>query len=248
MDIRAKSRTEYRCYFKPLESSIQSKFFPELFGETVNDPLRSWLSLPIKKGGASIPDPEVVSKTNFYASSHECFHLIEALGKVSKFNVVTHGNQMSEIRNWMKMEKLKVVDDWIDEHCNEADKDTVRRMTYPKEDGVGTWLADIPSFVCGATLSPTDFRDEIRSRYGLAVLNAETQCDGCGVKFTPSHSLSCKVSGLIHMRHDESRDAIGILASQGFTPSNVRDGPIINPICVKEEGGISTGKKEKLVS
>ena len=43
-------------------------------------------------------------------------------------------------------------------------------------------------------------------------------------------------------------DAIGVLASQGFTPSNVRDEPIINPIRVKEEGEISTGKKQKLVS
>ena len=38
------------AFLKPLENSIQSKFFSELFGETANDPLRSWLSLPIKKG------------------------------------------------------------------------------------------------------------------------------------------------------------------------------------------------------
>ena len=56
------------------------------------------------------------------------------------------------------------------------------------------------------------------------------------------------MGGLIHMRHDESRDAIGVLASQGFTPSNVRDEPIINPIRVKEEGVILTGKKQKLAS
>ena len=54
----------------------------------------------------------------------------------------------------------------------------------------------------------------------------------------------CKVGGLIHTRHDDSRDAIGVLASQGFTPSNVRDESIINPICVKEEGEILTGKKQ----
>ena len=220
----------------------------ESFGETVNDPLRSWLSLPIKKGGTSIPDPEAVSKTNFYASSHECSHLIEVLVKVSKFNVVTHGNHMSKIRNWMKMEKLKAANDWIDEHCNEANKETVRTIKYLKEDEVGTWLAAMPSFVCGTTLSPTEFRDEIHSRYGFRVINTETHCGGCGAKFTSSHALSCKVGGLIYMRHDESRDAIGILASQGFTPLNVHDEHIINPIRVKEEGGILTGKKQKFVS
>ena len=116
---------------------------------------------------------------------------------------------MSEIRNWMKMEKLKAADDWIDEHCNEADKDTVRIIKFLKEDGVGAWLVAIPSFVCGTTLSPTEFRDEICSRYGLAVLNAETHCDRYGAKF----ALSCEVGGLIHIRHDESRDAIGVLTS-----------------------------------
>ena len=66
---------------------------------------------------------------------------------------------MSKIRNWMKMEKLKAADNWIDVHCNEADNETVRRITYLKEDGVGTWLAAMPSFVCGTTLSPAEFRD-----------------------------------------------------------------------------------------
>ena len=127
------------AFFKPLESSIQSKLFSELFGETVDDPLRLWLSLQIKKGGASIPDPEAVSKTNFYASSHECDHLVEAVGKVGEFNVVTHGNQMSEIRKWTKMEKLKGADDWIDEHCKGVDGEAVRIIESLKEDGVGTW-------------------------------------------------------------------------------------------------------------
>ena len=44
---------------------------------------------------------------------------------------------MSEIRKWTKMEKLKAVDKWIDEHYNKADKDTVRRIKDLKEDGVG---------------------------------------------------------------------------------------------------------------
>ena len=84
----------------------------------------------------------------------------------------------------------------------------VKRIKHLKKDGVETRLAVLPSFVCGTTLSPTEFRDEIRSRYGLAVLKTETHYDGCGAKFTSSHALSCKVVVIIHMRHDESCDAI----------------------------------------
>ena len=51
----------------------------------MNGPLQSWLFIPIKKGKASIPNSEAVSKSNFYATSHECYHVIEALGKFSKF-------------------------------------------------------------------------------------------------------------------------------------------------------------------
>ena len=100
------------------------------------------------------------------------------------------------------------------------------------------------SFVCGTTHSPTEFRDKIRSRYGLALLKSATHCDGCGAKFASSHALSCELGSLIHTRHDDSRDAIGVLASQGFTPSNVRDELVITPIRVKEEGEISTSTKQ----
>ena len=41
--------------------------------------------------------------------------------------------------------------------------------------------------------------------------------------------LSCKVGGLIHSRHDESRDTLGCLACGGFQPSNAPDEPHINP-------------------
>ena len=41
--------------------------------------------------------------------------------------------------------------------------------------------------------------------------------------------LSCKVGGLIHSRHDKSRDTLECLACDGFQPSNAPDEPHINP-------------------
>ena len=98
-----------------------------------------------------------------------------------------------------------------------------------QEKSAGAWLAAMPSYSCGTVLSSQEFRDELRDRYCLTMLDAPQHCDGCNAKFSVSHSLACKVGGLIKSRHDESRDSLICLASAGFLPSNVRDEPLINP-------------------
>ena len=66
--------------------------------------------------------------------------------------------------------------------------------------------------MCDTVLSEVEFRDELRDRYGLRILNTPSHCDGCNTKFSITHVLGCKFSGLIHSRHDESRDSLGWLA------------------------------------
>ena len=74
-----------------------------------------------------------------------------------------------------------------------------------------------------------EIRDKLRDRYKLGLLVSPSHYDGCNNSFTTSRALACKVGGLIHSRHDESRDSTGYLACAGFQPSNVRNEPLINP-------------------
>ena len=46
-----------------------------------------------------------------------------------------------------------------------------------------------------------------------------------------SHALDCKRGGLVTARHNELRDGVADLAGKDFTPSHVRDDPLIYQGC-----------------
>ena len=136
---------------------------------------------------------------------------------------------MKEVQEEMKKKKLAAADDVLRKIKSGIDKNRTRRLNYLKEKGTGSWLAATLSYICGTVLSALEFRDELRDRYGMKLLNAPSHCYGCVSEFSTTHTLSCKVGGLIHSRHDESLDTLGCLACTGFQPFNVRDEPHMNP-------------------
>ena len=130
---------------------------------------------------------------------------------------------MMEVEKGAKFEKT------LESVRSKMNKLGARRLDYLKEKGTGAWLAATPNNTCGIVLSAVKFRDELRDQYGLDILNAPSHCNGCNDKFSTTHALGCKVGGLIHCRHDESRESLVFLACAGFQPSNVRNEPHINP-------------------
>jgi hypothetical protein len=91
----------------------------------------------------------------------------------------------------------------------------------------GAWLSVLPSIVNGTELSAEEFRDALTIRYGELPSNFPTHCDGCDAHFTLQHALACKKGGLVIFRHNEVRDELAHLATKAFTPSAVRDEPLI---------------------
>ena len=62
-------------------------------------------------------------------------------------------------------------------------------------------------------LSEVKFRDKLSVRYNKNLIASPTFCDGCQSQFTLWHALACRKCGLLILRHNEIRDALGDLAS-----------------------------------
>ena len=72
-----------------------------------------------------------------------------------------------------------------------------------------------------------EWRDALFLRCGLEPLDLTTYCDGFQKKNSISHALACKKGGLVTARHNELRDEVADLAGKSFTPSHVREDPLI---------------------
>ena len=92
----------------------------------------------------------------------------------------------------------------------------------------GIWLTAVPSRLNGTDLTADEFRDNLRLRYNLVPLHMPERCNGCGEKMTVEHALSCKVGGLVHIRHDDVAEEWGRLCAKAFSPSCVTHEPYIN--------------------
>ena len=160
-----------------------------------------------------ISDPSATAESNYLISTCECSHFISALKGAVTFDHGTHKTTTKEVRIEVKKRRIDTTEGSIQTYKSSCKDDVEkRRKEYLQEDGAGTWLAAMPSNICGTTLSSMEFRDELRLRYGLKLKQTSGKCDGRDAKFSFSHALSCKVGGLIHSRHDECRDMVSILA------------------------------------
>ena len=91
----------------------------------------------------------------------------------------------------------------------------------------GACLTVQPPIVNGTELGGQEWHDTLFLRYGLEPPDLLMYCDGCQAKFSISHALDFKKGGLVMARHNELRDGIADLAGKTFTPSHVRNDPLI---------------------
>ena len=88
-----------------------------------------------------------------------------------------------------------------------------------------------PSTVDGTELGAQKWRDALFLQYVLEPPELTTLCDGCQTKFSIIHALDCQKGGLVTARHNELREGVADLAGKSFTPSHVRNDPLIYSRC-----------------
>ena len=101
----------------------------------------------------------------------------------------------------------------LGELLNELPADQVRAVKRINEGSLSAWLTALPIAAENFDLSEVEFRDALSVRYNKNLIASPTFCDGCQSPFTLRHALACKKGGLLTLRHNEIRDAVGDLAS-----------------------------------
>jgi hypothetical protein len=92
----------------------------------------------------------------------------------------------------------------------------------------GIWLSCVPNRFNGTEISMEEWQDNVRLCYNLEPLGMPEVCNGCGHRMSVEHALSCKVGGLVHIRHDDVAQEFGYLCGLAFKKSRVTYEPLIN--------------------
>jgi hypothetical protein len=213
--------------FTGLETAIKMDLITALFGDGCHPP-RRLTSLPRKAAGLGISDPTKTQHPHFTTSSVATNHIMTCLTEShTEFSFKTHMNEVETARSLHQSEAANTARAALAAYVAEAPTERQRMTEHAASSG--HWLSVTPSLDSHTTLSPTEFRDGLHLRYAKPPLDLPRFCDGCNVRFTLDHGLSCKKGGLILHRHNALRDEMATLMAAALSPSCVRSEPLISP-------------------
>ena len=190
-------------HMQPLKDAIDHKLIPKIVKHERNDTELELMTLPTRLGGMSFNDPVKDSRSK-HADSIECTAKLTQLITDNGTDVMTSIDQ--DLNQKMAMRKrhdvlYKIKADDLQRRLPESQQ---RAMALAREKGGSSTLNTIPVAEHGFFFdAKADFHDHINLRYCWPLENLPTTCP-CGESYTVDHSQICKLSGFIHMRHDDT--------------------------------------------
>ncbi|KAL7447678.1 hypothetical protein ACHAXS_000063, partial [Conticribra weissflogii] len=151
----------------PVEAAIRSDFLPALFGGTtpmsIDDDFRRLFGHSVKMGGIGIWDPTKAADRLFEASKEATSHLGENLAANTEFAVETHRAQVQQALARLRKDRMETEESFLSKllSCNRGLRN---HLDAAKESGA--WLTAMPCRLNGTQLSPQEFQDALRLRYG----------------------------------------------------------------------------------
>ena len=152
-------------------------------------------------------------------------YLVVALRVQVEFRTADHSTCLQGGRTAVWRRVIQRAEEALAATLEGAPVQRARRLR--RETKTGAWLTVQPSTVNGTDLGAQEWRDSLFMRYGLEPPDLPTYCDGCNAKFRICHALDYKRGGLVTARHNELCGGVADLAGKDFTPSHVRDNPLI---------------------
>ena len=212
--------------FVPVEEALQVIFVPAIFiGLTERVSERENTCLLVKQAGLALPDPVETAPENWTASCVITVHLVAALRGQVKFRTADHSACLREGRTAVRKRGEIRAEEALTAALERAP--VLQACCLRRAEKTEAWLTVLPSTVNGTDLGSQEWRDALFLRYGLDPPDLPKYCDGCQVRFSISHALDCKKGGLVTACHNELHDGVADLAGKAFTPSHVRDDPLI---------------------
>ena len=189
-------------HMQPLKDVIRSKLIPSLTKHELNDLEMELVTLPARYGGMSFDDPVTDSQSK-HTDSLECTATLTGLildGETELPRGVDFDREAVVAIKRRHRTTLKAKADDLQSRLPEPQR---RAVELAREKGGSSTLTTIPISEHGFFFEvKSDFHDHVHLRYCWPLANLPPTCP-CGSRFTVDHAQICKLSGFIHMRHDD---------------------------------------------
>ena len=189
-------------HMQPLKDAIRSKLIPTLTKHELNDLEMELMTLPARYGGMSFDDPEADSQWK-HSDSLECTATLTGLILDGESELPRNMDLDQEAKTAIKIRHRTILKTKADDLQSRLPEPQRRAMELAREKGGSSTLTTIPISEHGFFFEvKSDFHDHVHLRYCWPLENLPPTCP-CGSRFTIDHAQICKLSGFIHMRHDD---------------------------------------------
>ena len=198
----------FEDYVDPIQEVIEDLLLPTLFGqsEPLPNEVRRFATLATGQGGLGIPDLKSEAPQQFAASRLITTAHVDSI--TSQSSIMVPGERSTEeLKRHQQSLKRASTKEKMDSIDSSLSPGLLRLVNQSRDKGASSWLNAMPLADKGLALNKQEFRDSLRLRYDLPLVDLPSHCI-CGDKFTVSHALSGKKGGFVAQRHDGVRNLL----------------------------------------